>query len=67
MSARAVATVGRRRFREEIFYDAQIVLQGRTVFRLEDRPSAQSVCLDVLEWADRQGKEIEWQYKNLTL
>lgn len=66
-SSTAEAVVGRRVYRGEIFYSARVRVQRRTVFRVEEHPSAQQVCLHVLEWSERQGKTLAWQYRNLNL
>jgi hypothetical protein len=64
-SARARAMVSRHHYRGEFFYDATVRLLDGRAFQVREQPSAQSVLLAVLDWGNRMGKEIEWQYRNL--
>jgi hypothetical protein len=67
--ATATAVIGRYKLSGEIFYRAAIRLNTTRCrsIRFEDRPSALAVCLDVLEWAQRHGKQLHWQYLDLNL
>jgi hypothetical protein len=58
----AVALVAARRFREETFYSARVTVGGRKAFSIEEEPSKQGVCLHVLEWSQRHGKSVVWNY-----
>jgi hypothetical protein len=55
-TAAAIAVVSRRVERGEVLYSARVRVNGYRSLCLDDEPSAQSVCLEVLEWAQRHGR-----------
>jgi hypothetical protein len=59
----ATAVIRRLEVAGEPEFSARVMAFGRTLLRLEERPSEQSVCLDVLDWARRHGRELEWEYR----
>lgn len=65
--AKAIALISRELIGGELLYHAHVQVNGDRSFVALDRPDAQSICLDVLDWAQRQGKEVDWQYQNLNI
>lgn len=59
-SAVAQAHVRRGQLLEDD-YVGVVWLQGRSVFSV-DGPSLQRVQLEILDWANRQGKQLNWSY-----
>ncbi len=57
----AIATIGSVKVKGETSFHAIISLNGRTVYRVRDYPTLQAVRIDVLDWARRLGKELEWE------
>jgi len=63
----AVARISRRQYRGELYYSARIFLDNRPILHLDERPNALAVLLDVLDWSQRHGKDLVWQYQDLLI
>jgi hypothetical protein len=60
--AGALACVSWRIIRGEVYFGCAVLLDGRPVFKVEERESLQTVRLEVLDWSRRQGKSLAWEY-----
>jgi len=56
------AKVLSRRWRGEEFHQAWVVMDGLNVFHVPEHTNKQTVCNEILDWAGRMGKKLEWEY-----
>jgi hypothetical protein len=59
-----IAKVISRSWRGEEFHRAVVVMDGHVaVFHVQEHMNKQTVCLEILDWAGRMGKRIDWEYR----
>lgn len=58
------ARIGSRRVGGETFWEATVRMYGRVVKRWRELPSISHARLEVLEWSQRTGKSVRWNYDN---